>query len=368
MSVGLSAVEGPVLIIGAGLLGSSIGLGLRAQSVDVVVSDASPTNEAVAEDIGAGRSLRALEQSQESLPDPAVVVVASPPDVTASIVIESLRKYPHATVMDISSVKRSIVEDVLAANVDASRYVGTHPMAGREKSGPVAARGELFTSMPWVICAHESTRPEAVKTAVTIAVELGATVTHLDVEEHDRTVALISHVPQVMSSLLASRLQDTPLYALRLAGQGLRDTVRIAGSDPGLWVQILSANAQPVVQTLYGVRDLLINMQRDAIKNSGYRMVAEGRDITTVVAPDADARILLTASEEVRLARRGLQLGGTQNNEQLAQQVSARDAKDSKVNNFTEAAEGVTLVDSSDLNFEETIDAVIKAVEEARQK
>ena len=117
-----------------------------------------------------------------------------------------------------------------------------------------------------------------------------------------------------------------------------------------------------------GVRDVLINMQRDAIKNSGYRMVAEGRDITTVVAPDADARILLTASEEVRLARRGLQLGGTQNNEQLAQQVSARDAKDSKVNNFTEAAEGVTLVDSSDLNFEETIDAVIKAVEEARQK
>ncbi|MFJ3030446.1 prephenate dehydrogenase [Rothia terrae] len=255
MSVGLSAVEGPVLIIGAGLLGSSIGLGLRAQSVDVVVSDASPTNEAVAEDIGAGRSLRALEQSQESLPDPAVVVVASPPDVTASIVIESLRKYPRATVMDISSVKRSIAEDVLAANVDASRYVGTHPMAGREKSGPVAARGELFTSMPWVICAHESTRPEAVKTAVTIAVELGATVTHLDVEEHDRTVALISHVPQVMSSLLASRLQDTPLYALGLAGQGLRDTVRIAGSDPGLWVQILSANAQPVVQTLYGVRE-----------------------------------------------------------------------------------------------------------------
>ncbi len=117
-----------------------------------------------------------------------------------------------------------------------------------------------------------------------------------------------------------------------------------------------------------GVRDLLITMQREAIKNSGYRMVAEGRDITTVVAPDADARILLTASEEVRLARRGLQLGGTQNNEQLAQQVSARDAKDSQVNNFTQAAEGVTLVDSSDLNFEETIDAVIKAVEEARGK
>lgn len=114
------------------------------------------------------------------------------------------------------------------------------------------------------------------------------------------------------------------------------------------------------------VRDILIRMQRDAIKNSGYRIVAEGRDITTVVAPDADARILLTASEEVRLARRGLQLGGSQSQEALTAQVSARDAKDAKVNNFMQAAAGVTLIDSSDLNFEETIDAVIAAVEQAR--
>lgn len=255
MKAHLSAVDGPVLIIGAGLLGSSIGLGLRAKGVDVVVSDASPTNEAIAEDIGAGSSLRSLQLSQGNILEPAVVVVASPPDVTAEIVIESLRRYPRAAVMDIASVKRSIVDAVLASDADASRYVGTHPMAGREKSGPVAARGELFISMPWVICAHEATRPEVIKTATNIAVELGATITHLDVDEHDSTVALISHVPQVMSSLLASRLQDTPLYALGLAGQGLRDTVRIAGSDPGLWVQILSANAQPVVQTLYGVRE-----------------------------------------------------------------------------------------------------------------
>ena len=66
--------------------------------------------------------------------------------------------------------------------------------------------------------------------------------------EHDETVALISHVPQVMSSLLASRLRDTPLEALGLAGQGLRDTTRIAASAPGMWVQILAANAAPVVR------------------------------------------------------------------------------------------------------------------------
>ena len=109
--------------------------------------------------------------------------------------------------------------------------------------------------------------------------------------------------------------------------------------------------------------DTYTTTKRDFIARSTTGIVAEGRDITTVVAPEADARVLLTASEEVRLARRGLQLGGTQNSEQLAAQVSARDAKDSKVTSFTEAAEGVALVDSSELNFEETIAAVIEAVE-----
>lgn len=111
------------------------------------------------------------------------------------------------------------------------------------------------------------------------------------------------------------------------------------------------------------VREILIQMQRDAIAAAPRGMVAEGRDITTVVAPDADARVLLTASEEVRMARRGLQLGGTQSSSDLQKQVVQRDAKDSKVNNFTEAAEGVALVDSSDLDFDQTIAAVIAAVE-----
>ncbi|MEX3610223.1 prephenate dehydrogenase [Rothia sp. LK2588] len=259
-----SAIAGPVLIIGSGLLGASVGLGLRAQGAKVFVSDVSPTVEAVAQDIGAGISVRAeaaRHGSSETQPakvlteQPQLVVVAAPPDVTAALVIEALEDFPEATVIDIASVKGPILHEVLASGVDASRYVGTHPMAGRERSGPVAARGELFTSRPFVICRHDAARAESVRLAQTLGVELGSTITYLSVEEHDRSVALISHVPQVMSSLLASRLQETPLYALGLAGQGLRDTVRIAASDPGLWIQILSANAEPVVQTLYGVRD-----------------------------------------------------------------------------------------------------------------
>ncbi|MBK4120092.1 prephenate dehydrogenase [Kocuria rhizophila] len=250
----IATSTGPVLVVGSGLLGASIGLGLRHLGVPVVIRDASPTTEAVAQDIGAGRSERAARAAGEQLPPFALVVVAAPPDVVAELVVQALAEHPDAVVLDIASVKAPILDKVRAAGADLARYVGTHPMAGREKSGPVAARGELFTSMPWVICPVETTGAAAVAAAKNLAVDLGATITMMEPTEHDETVALISHLPQVMSSLLASRLQDTPLHHLSLAGQGLRDTTRIAGSDPGLWVQILSANARPVVQSLHEVR------------------------------------------------------------------------------------------------------------------
>jgi prephenate dehydrogenase len=167
----------------------------------------------------------------------------------------ALADYPDATVVDIASVKAAILHDLRSRGADLSRYVGTHPMAGREKSGPVAARGELFTSMPWVVCPTEESSAGAVQAARALATDLGAVVSQFTAEEHDGAVALVSHLPQVMSSLLATRLQDTPLHALSLAGNGLRDTTRIAASDPTLWVQILGANAGKVVEILYGVRD-----------------------------------------------------------------------------------------------------------------
>ena len=250
---------GPVLIIGTGLLGASIGLGLRAAGIEVYLQDISPTAEAVATDIGAGLPLSTVQAQAEAAGEectaPTLVIVAAPPDIAGHVVATALNTYPHALVTDVASVKVQVLEQVLASGADARRYVGSHPMAGREKSGPVAARGELFQARPWIICPHEASSPNGVKMIRALASELGSIITVLDVHEHDQTVALISHVPQAMSSLLASRLQDTPLYALGLAGQGLRDTVRIAASDANLWVQIFAANAQPVVQTLYGVRE-----------------------------------------------------------------------------------------------------------------
>lgn len=138
--------------------------------------------------------------------------------------------------------------------------------------------------------------------------------------------------------------------------------VKVNGQD--VTVQIREprvSEAVSAVATNLAVRQNLVERQRNAILDAG-RIVAEGRDTTTVVVPDAQARILLTAREEVRLARRGLELSNTQSAEALAKQVSDRDKKDSTVVNFTEAAPGVVLIDSSDLNFEETVQAVLDSI------
>lgn len=243
-------LRGPVLVLGSGLLGTSIGLGLRARELDVVLSDPSPSALGVAVDIGAGRP---LTPGDHLIPE--LVVVAAPPDVTAAVVAQALADYPDAVVVDIASVKGAILTELQHTGLDLSRYVGTHPMAGRERSGPVAARGELFTSMPWVLCPAESSSPSAVKTAHSLAIDLNAVVFRFTPEEHDAAVALVSHVPQVMASLVAARLQDAPQHALSLAGNGLRDVTRIAASDPALWVQILGANADKIVGILDGVRE-----------------------------------------------------------------------------------------------------------------
>ena len=247
-------IRQPALIIGTGLLGASIGLGLRAAGIDVLLSDPSPSAQGVAEDIGAGRVLSDGDE-------PGTVIVAAPPDVTGEEVIGALQRWPDAVVLDIASVKTAVANAVSVgvktgriSQHDAQRYIGTHPMAGRERSGPVAARGELFTAAPWVLCTTDRTPQYVISTASDVARLLGATIYHMTSAQHDAAVAQISHLPQVAASLLASRLQDTPTQALQLAGNGLRDTTRIAASDGGLWVQILTANAEQILPELHGMK------------------------------------------------------------------------------------------------------------------
>ncbi len=241
-------LTGRVRIVGTGLLGTSAGLALRARGVDVVLADASPAALTLAADYGAGRPA-----TEQDVPD--LVVVAVPPDVTARVVAAELAAFPTAVVTDVASVKALPLSELRALGADLARYLGSHPLAGRERGGAIAARSDLFVGRPWVITPHEALDPAALALVEDLALDLEAVPVTMSAEEHDASVALVSHVPQVVSSLLARRLIDAPAAALGLAGGGLRDTTRIAASDPALWVQILSANAPAVTEVLRAFRD-----------------------------------------------------------------------------------------------------------------
>jgi prephenate dehydrogenase len=241
-------MRGPVRVVGAGLLGASIGLALRERGIDVILADASRANLTLAIDYGAGRAATPGDA-------PTLVVVAVPPDSVAAVAAAELAAHPEALVTDVASVKAGILAELVESGADVSRYLGSHPMAGRERGGAVSARTDLFLGRPWVITPHDATTPEQLHVLEDLALDLGATPVRMTPDEHDRGVALVSHVPQLVASLLAARLRPASDASVSLAGQGLRDTTRIAGSNPELWVQILAANATPVAEVLSAYRD-----------------------------------------------------------------------------------------------------------------
>ena len=236
-------ITGQVHIIGSGLLGTSIGLALTNLGVDVSLEDSSPAVLSLAIDFGAGRSLNADDNV-------AIVIVCVPPDVAAETISLAIQRFPEAVVTDVASVKSSILNDVRNSGSELSHYVGSHPMAGREKGGALSGRPDLFVGRPWVITVEKDTTATAVNTVEQLALDLGATPIRMSAQEHDHAVALISHAPQVISTLLAARLAAADDSDLALAGQGVRDTTRIAASDPKLWLQILSANAEELLPVL----------------------------------------------------------------------------------------------------------------------
>jgi prephenate dehydrogenase len=237
-----------IVVIGAGLIGSSLGLAATAAGHDVWLDDRDSRNLEVAESVGAGRRLDA-----EAV-DPDLVVVAVPPSAAAGVIDAQLRRYPNATVTDVSSVKAPVISALDARGADLSRFVGGHPMAGRETSGPGSASAELFHGRTWLLTPTPATDPHRIEQVAALAASTGAAVRLMPAELHDRAVALTSHAPQVVSSLMAARLAQADAETVAVAGQGLRDVVRIAGSDPKLWSDILQTNSEEVAPVLSALR------------------------------------------------------------------------------------------------------------------
>ncbi|MFS0793499.1 prephenate dehydrogenase [Microbacterium sp. 1P10AE] len=251
--------SGTVRVVGSGLLGASIGHALTARGVDVVLADTSPSQLRLAIDYGAGRAERDDDR-------PSLIVVAVPPDVVADVVQRELAAHPDAVVTDVASVKLDPLRTLRSRGVDLTHYIGSHPMAGRERGGAISARADIFVGRPWVVCRDGETSARDLSLVEGLALDLGATLIEMTPEEHDESVALMSHVPQLVASLLAGRFVTAPDGSLRLAGQGVRDTTRIAASAPELWVQILGANAAPVVDVLDDLAADLADVA-DALRN-----------------------------------------------------------------------------------------------------
>lgn len=255
-------VAGPVLVVGTGLLGTSIGLALRRAGVDVQLDDVDLATVMAAEARGAGQ-LRSAGS-----PDPRLVVVAVPPGAAGPVMARAC-EFPDSTVTDVTSVKAVPLRQAAAAGGDPRRLIGGHPLAGREVSGPEAARHDLFDDRVWVVCPSDAADPLRVQDVLDLVVTCGAVPLRMNPEEHDRAVALTSHAPQVMSSLLAARLLDADPDAVTVSGQALKDMTRIAQSDPALWQAILSANAASVAEVLAALADDLDAVVSDLRSGAG---------------------------------------------------------------------------------------------------
>ncbi|MCF3173004.1 MULTISPECIES: prephenate dehydrogenase [Streptomyces] len=231
------------LVIGTGLIGTSAALALHARGVQVFLEDHDQAQALTAAALGAGTAEAPAEPVD-------LAIVAVPPAHVATALADAMRRGVARAYLDVASVKGGPRRELEAMGCDLSGYLGTHPMAGKERSGPLAATADLFEGRPWVLTPTRDGNTEVLNLALELVALCRAVPVVMEADAHDRAVALVSHTPQLLSSLVAARLKSADETAVRLCGQGIRDVTRIAASDPGMWIDILSANPGPVADVL----------------------------------------------------------------------------------------------------------------------
>ena len=239
------------VVVGTGLIGTSIALALRERGVRVGLVDQDPAAARLAADIGAGNVAGA---DYADLGEPAdLAVLAVPPAAAGPALLAAQAAGAARWYTDVASVKAAVLDQAAELGCDLTSFVPGHPLSGRERSGPAAARADLFLGRPWVICPGPQTAPGAVAAVAALVRSCQAQEVRLTAAEHDRYVALVSHAPHVVAAAMAARLAAATEPALMLSGQGIRDVTRIAAGDSRMWAQILAANAVPVADVLAAV-------------------------------------------------------------------------------------------------------------------
>ena len=239
-----------IRIIGSGLIGTSIGLALAARGVQVEMLDLDQKAQKLAQDLIASEISGA----------PEVILFAIPASAIAETFEREFALNPGPAFIDIASVKTKPQVEVSRICGGSSRFLATHPMAGREVGGAASARADLFEGRTWIYCPTFSdgaqVDADVLEAGLWLINSLEATPISMSASRHDSAVALVSHLPQIVASLLAAQLKGAKSEDLDLAGAGLRDTTRIAASDPDLWKEIITSNVQEILP-------LLINLQND---------------------------------------------------------------------------------------------------------
>ena len=260
---------GKVRIVGSGLIGTSIGLGLVQRGIVVEMVDSDPLAQALANDLTGG----------VVVVDPELVILALPTSALSQVIQSEINLNPQSIFMDVGSVKSEVVLQVKTFSGLSKRFLPTHPMAGREIGGAGSARADLFQGRSWILTPEADCAPESKNLVLELITILGATPIELSAEDHDAAVAKISHLPQIAASLVAKQLTGTPAEWMELAGQGLRDTTRIAGSDEKLWKEIIYSNRTEISELLISLQNDLTQMIKsldDPAKIAD--LIAAGRD------------------------------------------------------------------------------------------
>jgi prephenate dehydrogenase len=251
-------------IVGVGLLGGSVAkaarLGGLARRIVGVGRDPERLRPAVED----GTLDTAVTDLDAGVREADVILLAAP-----VLAIEGLLERVWgaaangALITDVGSTKRNIVR--MAERLAVTRplaFVGSHPLAGSEQAGYRVARADLFRGATVVVTPTEKTELAALKTTTGLWEALGARVTSLDPETHDRTVAAISHLPHLIACALVDGAGRVEPGALELAARGFRDTTRIAGGDPDMWTEIFLANRDALTAGIEAFRQALGDLQR----------------------------------------------------------------------------------------------------------
>jgi prephenate dehydrogenase len=237
-------MSGRIAVVGTGLMGASVGLGARAAGAEVRGWDADPANLATAAERGA---VEASSSPEEAL-DGAELAVVAVPVATLPAQVEAVLAATSdgTTVTDLGSTK------AWSAGL-GDRFVGGHPVCGREARGPAAATAEMFHGATWFLTPTAATDPQRYRTLHGFVTSLGAVPVAIDPEAHDRLVAITSHLPHALANLLLNQAGTSRVEGhepLASAGGSLRDMTRVAGANPRIWVDIFLDNAGPLREAL----------------------------------------------------------------------------------------------------------------------